>query len=106
MSLEFNTLPEETGLSFTGPTCLEFALYAYLEEKGIQFLPEWNVPGTNYRLDAYDPVTKIGYEADGFPTHFTSKGLLKDRKRDKKILSLKDVVEIQRFTYEDLKFWL
>lgn len=106
MSLIFNPPPEETGLSFTGPTCLEYALYAYLEEHGIRFVTEWNVPGTNYRLDAYDPFTKVGYEADGYPTHFTAKGMTKDRRRDKKILSLGEVVEIKRFTYDDLKFWL
>lgn len=104
--LSFSPLSDEEGLSFKGPTCLEFALYDYLAEKEVEFIPEWNVPGTNYLLDAYDPITKVGYEADGYPTHFTTQGMTKDRKRDKKILSLGEVVEIKRFTYDDLKFWL
>lgn len=106
MTLSYNPLPDDIGISFAGPTCLEFALYDYLTENGIEFITEWTVPGTRYRLDAYDPVSKIGYEADGFPTHFTSKGRKRDKERDKRILDSGEVVRIDRFTYSDLEFWL
>lgn len=106
VGLSFSPLPEGTGLSWDGPTCLEFALYSYLEEQEIEFVREWTVPGTRYRLDAYDPQTKIGYEADGHPNHFTKKGRERDEMRDERILAGGDVVQIIRFTYDDLKYWL
>lgn len=104
MSLIFDPPPEDTGISFTGPTCLEYALYAFLEEQGIEFIPEWPIIG--YRLDAFDPLTKIGYEADGYPTHFTIQGKNRDALRDKRILATGEVNQILRFGYEDLIYWL
>lgn len=88
-----------------GPTNLELALYAMLEEEGVQFMKEWTVPGCGYRLDAYDPETKTAYEADG-PTHDTAKGRKRDRERDAYLLRTPYVDKIIRLKTRDLRSWI
>lgn len=91
-----------------GPTNLELALYAMLEEEGItppRLIIEHPIarPGHwSYVLDAYDTVTKIGYEADGKPWHDKER----DRKRDAWIIAHSEVKEIRRYGYGQLKTWI
>lgn len=106
LGLQFQLLDENEGITFHGPTYLEQALYEFLEEEGIPFIPEWQVPGTEYALDAYDPINQIGYEADGYPTHFTVEGRRRDAFRTKTILARGTVKQIIRFTEADLKPWI
>lgn len=119
-------IPDETGLSVGRATDLELALYAMLEELGYtrrcgdwkgnarlgaerqgrerhgeEFIEEWQVPGSLYRLDAYVPSTRTGYEADG-PLHVASR----DRKRDKWIVENSEVERIIRLRYKELAPWL
>lgn len=97
--------PPGTTLHYGGPTNLERALYAMLEEEGVAFIPEWCVPGSSYRLDAFDPETLTGYEADG-PTHFSAKGRRRDRERDAFILATGRVRRIVRLTVRELRTWM
>lgn len=106
-----------------GPTDLELALYAMLEEYDIEFTPEWTVPGLPYRIDAFAPSVlarsgmvgsgmvrrgevrqgeaRIGFEADG-PWHDAKH----DRRRDRLILETGHIDKIVRLTYKDLKPWM
>lgn len=100
--------PDENGnygVHVGGPTSLELALYAMLESEGIEFVTEWNIPGSSYSADAYDPKTKTMYEADG-PHHFTPKGRHHDRVRDRFALHTGHVTKIVRLRREDLAPWL
>lgn len=92
------------GLVAKGPTSLEEALYRMLEEDGLRFEKEYPVAG--YYLDAFVPETGIGYEADGYPTHFTAQGRKRDENRDARIIATGRVTRILRFTKRDLEPWI
>lgn len=103
---------------------MELALYAMLDEMGVEYLTEWNVPGTRYRVDAYVEVRygEVGrgaarhgrawqgkgntaFEADG-PTHHTPKGRKHDKIRDARILASGYVNQIVRLGYRELREWI
>jgi hypothetical protein len=102
-----------------GPTTLELALYAMLDDLGILYQPEYNVGP--YRIDAFaagvvggwtgpglvkgDPKgPRIGFEADG-PLHFTPAGKRRDHIRDEYILATGKVDAMVRLDSRQLAQW-
>jgi len=102
-----------------GPTTLELALYAMLDDLGISHRPEYQVGP--YRIDAFaaevaggwsgpglvrgDPQgTRIGFEADG-PLHFTPAGKRRDQIRDDYILATGKVDAMVRLDSRQLARW-
>lgn len=104
--MELSYDPPAQNIHYGGPSNLEAALYRMLEEQEIEFIAEWRVPGSSYRVDAFDPVAKVAYEADGYPTHFTKKGRKRDWERDVFILATGYVERVVRMTKRELRIWL
>jgi len=111
---------EDKHVHVDGPTSLEEALYAMLEEYEIEYQAEYNVQG--YRVDAFAPEveggwngpgkikgdkkgTQVAFEADG-PMHFTARGRKRDEGRDKNILASGKVDTIVRLDKQQLMRWL
>lgn len=78
-----------------GPNRVELGLYWMLANAGIKFDKE--VRFGRYVVDAYDPVTKTAYEADGIYWHDAER----DARRDA-YLATNHGLRVVRFTEEEI----